>query len=117
MERTKCFIFKGTASNFENALSKIDSLNIEQRLGIFSYDKHQLTLFRHQCKNIKLRHIYYRLISRDFYTKERMLRFGMSRDSDCARCGEVESYRHLFWECPESGRVWRAYKPCILSLN
>ena len=50
-------------------------------------------------------------------TNRCMFRFGISRDSDCARCGEVESYRHLFWECPESGRVWRAYKPCILSLN
>ena len=39
--------------------------------------------FREQCKNLKLRQIYFRLVSRDFYTKERMLRFGMSRDDMC----------------------------------
>ena len=35
-----------------------------------------------------------------------MLSFRMSRDSDCARCGEVETYKHLFWECSESRKVW-----------
>ena len=45
-------------------------------------------------------------LNRDFYTKERMLRFGMSRDDACTRCGEIETYRHLFWECKESQRVW-----------
>ena len=30
-----------------------------------------------------------------FYTKERKFRFRMSRDDECKRCGEVETYRHL----------------------
>ena len=75
----------------KKALNKIEPLNICQRLGIADYDKSQITMFRRQCKNIKLRHIYYRLISRDFYTKERMFRFGMSRDDECTRCGETET--------------------------
>ena len=35
-----------------------------------------------------------------------MLRFGMSRDDECARCGLKETYRHLFWECREAMKVW-----------
>ena len=35
-----------------------------------------------------------------------MLRFGMSRSDECERCGEVETYKHLFWECSESRKVW-----------
>ena len=31
-----------------------------------------------------------------FFTKERMLRYKMSRSDECERCGEVETYKHLF---------------------
>ena len=69
--------------------------NFDQRLGIVGYDGKQISKFRDQCKNVKLRHIYLRLVSRDFYTKERILRFRMSRTDDCKRCGEVETYMHV----------------------
>ena len=42
----------------------------------------RLVYLEGNVKNIKLRHIYYRLITRDFYTKERMLRFRMSKDDE-----------------------------------
>ena len=87
------------------ALKKVENQNFDLRLGVMGYDPQQLTKFWLQCKNVKLRHIYFRLVSRDFYTKERMLRFGMSRSDQCERCGEVETYKHLFWECTESRRV------------
>ena len=90
-------------------LSKIERLDFNHRLGFDSYNSEQIDTFRRYCKNIKLRHIYFRLVTRDFYTKEKMLRFGMSRDDDCERCGVKESYRHLFWECPESRKVWQAF--------
>ena len=45
--------------------------------------------------------------------KLRMLRFRMSCTDDCERCGEVETYRHLFWECRESRRVWRSFNEYI----
>ena len=56
-------------------MNKINVQNFDQRLGIIGYDGKQISKFRDQCKNVKLRHIYLRLVSRDFYTKERMLRF------------------------------------------
>ena len=54
-------------------MNKITVQNFDQRLGIIGYDGKQISKFRDQCKNVKLRHIYLRLVSRDFYTKERML--------------------------------------------
>ena len=87
------------------------------RLGFGTYDKDQILLFRTQCKNIKLRHIYYRLVTRDFYIKERMLRFGMSIDDACSRCGLKETYRHLFWECEESNRVWKSFNEYIRTIG
>jgi hypothetical protein len=53
------------------------------------------------------------LVTRDFYTKERMLRFGMSIDDACSRCGLKETYRHLFWECEESKKVWNSFNEYI----
>ena len=38
-----------------------------------------------------------------------MLRFRMSLTDACERCGEVETYQHLFWECVESRRVWGSF--------
>ena len=81
----------------KKAVNKTETLDFEHRLGINNYDSSQIVLFRRQCKNVKLRHIYYRLISRDLCTKERMLRFCMSLDNLCTRCGSIETYRHLLY--------------------
>ena len=51
------------------------------------------------------------------YTKERMLRFRMSRNDECERCGEVESYKHLFWECRESRRVWQVFNEYMRNIG
>ena len=101
----------------KEAMKKIDRQNFDQRLGINGYDSSQLSKFRDQYKNIRLRHIYFRLVSRDFYTKERMLRFRMSRSDECERCGEVETYKHLFWECRESRRVWSSFNEYMGSIG
>ena len=53
--------------------------------------------------------MYLRLVLRDFYTKEIMFRFRMSLTDSCERYGEVETYRHLFWECLESRRIWTSF--------
>ena len=90
-------------------MKKVDDQTFDVILGVIGYDPSQLTKFREHCKNVKLRNIYFRLVSRDFYTKERMFRFRMSLSDQCERCGAVETYRHLFWECVESRKVWRAF--------
>ena len=77
----------------KKVMDKIDVQNFDQRLGIVGNDSKQILKFRVQCKNVKLRHMYLRLVSRDFYIKERMFRFRTSITDDCERCGEVETYR------------------------
>ena len=47
------------------AMKKVDTQSFDYRLGFMGYDKDQLTKFRNQCKNLKLRHIYFRLVSRE----------------------------------------------------
>ena len=59
----------------------------------------------------------YKLIARDFYTKERMQRFRMSRTDECERCAEVEIYKHLFWSCVESRRVWRVFNEYMTDIG
>ena len=58
---------------------------------------------------MKLRHIYFRLISKDFYTMEKMFKYKMVNNNKCIRCGAIETYRHLLWECGESRNIWKAY--------
>ena len=85
------------------------------RLRTENYDVGNITKIRLQCKNVKRRQILYRLISKDFYTKERMFRFKMSRDNECSRCGEIETYRHLFWGCNGARSVWNAFNDYLSS--
>ena len=59
----------------KKALNKTETSDFEHRLRINNYDSSQIVLFRRQYKNVKLMHIYYSLISRDFYTKEGCLGF------------------------------------------
>ena len=99
------------------AMKKVESQSFDFKLGVVGYDPSLLVKFREQCKNMKLRHIYFRLVSKDIYTKERMFRFGMSRNDQCERCGMVETYRHLFWKCAESRRVWQVFNDYVLSIG
>ena len=50
--------------------------------------------------------MYYRLISGDIFSKERMCRFGMIDNNICERCQQIESTKHLLWECLESRNIW-----------
>jgi exonuclease III len=112
-----CITTKELQVMLKRALNKIDKLDFSHRLGYETFNPDQIEIFRGQCKNVKLRHIYYRLISRDFYTKERMLRFKMSRNDECERCGLKETYRHLLWECRESRLVWSSFNGYLNSIN
>ena len=40
---------------------------------------------------------------------EKMFKYKMVNNNKCKRCGAVETYRHLLWECRESRRIWNAY--------
>jgi hypothetical protein len=87
-------------------LKKVSSQDHKTKLGIDEFNKESILKFRKKCKNIKLRHVYYRLISGDIFSKERMCRFGMTNNNICERCQQIESTKHLLWECVESRNIW-----------
>ena len=98
-------------------LGKVSSQDHKTKLGIEEFDKDNIIKFRNKCKNIKLRHVFYRLISGDIFSKERMCRFGMINNNTCERCQEIESTKHLLWECAESKNIWELFNIWITNNN
>jgi hypothetical protein len=69
--------------------------------------------FRQQCKNSKLRNIYFRLIHNDFFTQERRLKYKLTNSDKCTRCGQVENTKHLMWECKHVRNIWSLYNQLV----
>jgi hypothetical protein len=59
----------------KNALKKIEVLDVRNKVGIDNFDEDNITKFRSNCKNPKLRNIYFRLIHNDFFTHVRMKKY------------------------------------------
>ena len=100
----------------KKCLNKTTENSFDERLGI-SFEMESLVRFREQCKNAKLRNIYYRMVNGDFFTYVRMKKFKMSDNDNCPRCGETETTRHLLWECRESANMWRIFNNAIRSVS
>ena len=98
-------------------LGKVSSQDHKTKLGIDVFDKENIIKFRNKCKNIKLRHVYYRLISGDIFSKERMCRFGMINNNTCERCQQIESTKHLLWTCVESRNIWELFNTWMADNN
>jgi hypothetical protein len=97
------------------AKNKISAQDFNIRLGTIDYRKENIIKFRQQCKNVKLRHIYFRLISKDFFTMEKMFKYRMVNSNKCMRCDEIETYKHLIWECEEAKRIWHLFNELVVS--
>ena len=98
-------------------LMKVSSQDHKTKLGIDNFDKDNILKFRKRCKNIKLRHVFYRLISGDIFSKERMCRFGMINNNICERCQQIETTKHLLWGCVESRSIWDLFNIWITNNN
>ena len=48
---------------------------------------------------------------------EKMYKYKMVDNNKCKRCGEVETYMHLLWECREAKRIWEAFNELLTSIN
>ena len=97
-------------------LKKIESQDFTKKLKIDEFEKTNVMNFRRTCRNSKLRNIYFRLINNDFFTRERMFKYKMIDNDRCTRCGQVETVKHLLYECEHSKRIWNLYNE-ILILN
>jgi hypothetical protein len=79
----------------KNTLKKIEVLDFNSELSIDSFDKNSITKFWSNCKNPKLRNIYFRLIHNDFLTHARMKKYKMTVTDKCSKCGLTETTKHL----------------------
>ena len=67
----------------------------------WTYKLRKLTITRHKNLILKLAH-------GDWYTKDRLFRFGLIDSPNCDECGQLETIRHKILECPNKCRVWQA---------
>jgi len=100
----------------KKALNKVTKADFQCKLNI-NNEIIDIIQLRSDCKNAKLRNIYFRLIHNDFYTHERMFKFKMTESQNCPRCGLTESTKHLLWECTESKKLWKCYNEVLTSVN
>jgi exonuclease III len=90
----------------KQCLNKIAITNFDEKLAITGFNIESITEVRRQVQNVQLRNIFYRLINKDFFTKERMLRYKMVENNRCEKCDEPETFKHLMWECRYVRRSW-----------
>jgi hypothetical protein len=48
---------------------------------------------------------------------EKMFKYKMVDNNKCKRCREVETYKHLMWECREAKKIWLAFNELMANLN
>ena len=99
------------------AMNKTTNQNHDAKLGIVNFDKNNIIKFRHHCKNVKLRQIQFRLLSKDFFTMEKMFKYKMVATDKCQRCNEKETYKHLLWDCEETKKIWTSYNEYLTHIN
>jgi hypothetical protein len=97
-------------------LKKTETSNFTEKLGT-NFDANNINRLRINCKNPKLRNIYFRLIHNDFFTRVRMKKYGMVNDDVCQRCGEVETMKHQIWECTQAKNIWQLYNELMVCLG
>jgi hypothetical protein len=101
----------------KKSLKRVEVATFNDRLGIVDFKADNIIKFRKMCQNSKLRNIYFRLIHNDFFTYERMKRYNMTNTNRCIRCGEVETTKHLLWECQQVRNIWLLFNNLMVNLN
>jgi hypothetical protein len=90
-------------------MKKIEEQDFNRKLGVEDFDNDNVTKFRKNIQNSKLRNIYFRLINNDFFTRERMLKYKMTTDDKCSRCNNTENTKHLLYECVQAKNIWTLF--------
>jgi len=95
------------------ALKKTDTTDYNNKLGIIDFDNDDIIETRRNVSNVKLRNIFFRLINKDFFTKDRLFRFKMTEDNKCDRCNLEETTKHLLWECKSTRMMWKSFNTIL----
>ena len=104
-------------SSLKTACNRLEPADFNHRLGTTNFKPEYIINFRKMCQNSKLRNIFFRLIHNDFFTHERMLRYKMTNSDKCPRCGEVESTKHLLWDCSHVKHIWSLFNILLTSIG
>jgi hypothetical protein len=100
----------------KKALNRITTADFEAKCDIKNDIINPLEL-RKICKNPKIRNIYFRMIHNDFFTHKRMFKYNMTPSPNCPRCNQVETAKHLLWDCKESKKLWESYNDILRQNN
>jgi hypothetical protein len=100
----------------KKALNRISETDFEGKLDVRKEIINPLQL-RKDCKNPKTRNIYFRMIHNDFFTHKRMFTYKMTATPNCPRCNQVETSKHLLWECEETKKLWKAYNDVLKEIS
>jgi hypothetical protein len=100
----------------KKALNRISETDFEGKLDVRKEIINPLQL-RKDCKNPKTRNIYFRMIHNDFFTHKRMFTYKMTATPNCPRCNQVETSKHLLWECAETKKLWKAYNDVLREIS
>ena len=99
------------------ALSKTTMVDYESKLDINNFNRNTIYTVRKKVKNCKLRNIFYRLINKDFFSKERLKRIKLTDNDLCDRCNLTETTKHLLWECSYSKNIWELYNHILVQVG
>jgi hypothetical protein len=101
----------------KKVLGRVEEMNFTNKLNVEEFDATNIMTFRSHCKNAKIRNIYFRLIHNDFFTRYRMHKYKMIDSDKCLRCGEVETTKHLLWECQHASHIWSLYNEYMIKIG
>jgi hypothetical protein len=101
----------------KKVLNKLETADFCTKHNIDDFDKENTILFRQNCRNPKLRNIYFRLIHGDFYTYKKMKRYKMVDSENCPRCGNIEDLKHLVFDCSHVSKMWNHYNELVTQFN
>ena len=48
---------------------------------------------------------------------EKMFKYKMVNNNKCIRCAEVETYKHLLWECRDVKKIWDLFNEFVSLTN
>jgi exonuclease III len=97
----------------KTVLNRIEKADFMNKLNAEYFEVENIMKFRESCKNAKLRNIYFRAIHNDFFSNDRMMKFKMTDSNKCSRCEEIETSKHLLWDCREAKRIWEVFNEVI----
>jgi hypothetical protein len=46
---------------------------------------------------------------------EKMSKYKIVNNNKCKRCEDVETYKHLLWECREAKKIWMAFNEFVVT--